>query len=127
MAKNECENMGKEEKQEEYDKGKYKPMSNDEIKKLAEDMYNGSIFTDRHVRTHEELPMVFMPLALMGKELAEELMKNPPGMIYEHIERAGPLSINGMPIFSSFRMISIEDTKKVLECYNKIKEAIANI
>jgi hypothetical protein len=130
MTKNECATMEKDEKQDkkkEIDKGKYVPMTAKEIRKLADDLYKGLVFTDRDIRIKEDLPRVFMPLALMGKELADELEKNPPGMIYEYFHKAGPMAIDGMPIFASFKMVSIEDTKKVLIHYNKIKEAVENI
>jgi hypothetical protein len=121
--------MKKDEKQKkkiEDDKGKHEPMTNDEIKKLAEDMYKGLIFTDRNIETKEDLPMVFLPLTLMGKELIDELRENNPGMIYEYLNMAGPMAVNGMPIFTSFKIVSIEDTKKVFEHYHKIKEAVTN-
>jgi len=42
------------------------------------------------------------------------------------MDKAGPMAVNGMPMFLSFRLVSIDDTKKVLERYNKIKEAVTN-
>ena len=128
--------MKKDEKQEkkiEDDKKidssneKYKPMTDDEIRKLAEDMYKGLIFTDRHLENQKELPMVFMPLALMDKELIGELVKNPPGMIYEYLDKAGPMAINGMPMFLSLKMTSVDDAKKVFDHYHKIKEAVQTL
>lgn len=109
------------------DKDLYKLMTDQEIKQLAEDMYKGLVFTDRHVQIQSDIPAVFMALALMGKELAEELQKNPPGMIYEYIDKAGPMAINGMPMFFSLQLVSINDTKKVFEQYNKIREAVEKI
>lgn len=125
--------MKKDEKQNkknenvEDNKGRYKPMTDKEVKQLAEDMYKGLVFTDRHIQTQEDLPAVFMPLALMGKELIDELQKNPPGMIYEYMDKAGPMAINGMPMFTSFKMVSIDNVKKVFEQYNKIREAVASV
>jgi hypothetical protein len=122
--------MKKEEKQEEnkeYKERKHRPMTDDEIKTLAEDMYKGLVFTDRQLSTADELPMVFIPLALAGKELIEELQKIPPGMIYEYIEEAGPMGVNGMPMFTSFKVASVEDTRKIFEHYHKIKEAVARV
>lgn len=71
--------------------------------------------------------MVFLPLALIGKELSDELNENPPGMIYEYIDKAGPRAVNGMPMFMSLKMVSIDDAKKIFDFYHKIKEAITNI
>ncbi len=105
----------------------YKPMAEEEIKKLSDDMYRGLVFTDRHIQDPNDVSRVFMPLALLEKEQIEELKVKDPGMIYEYIDKAGPRSINGMPMFFSFRFLSQEDAKKVMEKYLQIKEAIEKL
>lgn len=112
---------------DEKKKWKYRRMTDKEIKKLAEDMYKGLIFTDMHIRNSEDIPMVFQPLIFIHEEQLEELRSGPPGLLYEYMSEAGPRSINGMPIFWSFNMLSQEDTKKLFEYYNKIKEAIEKV
>ena len=102
----------------------YTSLTEEEIKKLADDIYKGLVFTDRHIENSSDMPRVFVPLMLMGEEQIEELMTNPPGMIYEYIEKASPMGINGMPIFFSFRLLSQEDAKKVNKKYIQIKEAV---
>jgi hypothetical protein len=129
MCRNECVKMEKDEKHDEKkecDIRKYVSMTDQEIKTLAEDIYKGMVFTDRHVDRQEDISSIFMPLMLMGKDLIDGLQKNPPGMIYEYMERAEPRTINGMPIFMSFKMVSVGDTKKVFDHYHKIKEAVTN-
>src|SRR3972149_4177761 len=76
---------------------KYRPMSDQEVRQLAEDMFKGLIFTDRNVQIKEDIPKVFVPLMLMGKEFINELQEIPVGMIYEYMDKAGPRSINAMP------------------------------
>lgn len=105
----------------------YKPLTDEEIKKLANDMYKGLIFSDRHIQNPDDMSRVFMPLVLLEKEQTEELKVNDPGMIYEYIDKAGPMAINGMPMFCSFRFLSQEDAKKVMEKYLQIKDAIEKI
>lgn len=105
----------------------YVRMSDDKIKELAQDMYKGLIFTNMHLQNHEDIPRVFVPMMMLDKEQVEEIKRNPPGMIYEYMSSAGPLSINGMPIFMSFRMLNKEDTKRVIKKYNEIKGAIEKI
>lgn len=124
MKKDEKQSKKKESGKD--NKEKYGHMTDQEIKQLAEDIYKGLVFTDRHVQTSDDVSRVFMTLVLMGKELSDELKENPPGMIYEYMDKAGPMAINGMPMFLSCRLASIDDTKKVFEHYNKIKEAVAN-
>jgi hypothetical protein len=122
--------MKKDEKHKESDednKDMYKQMTDQEIKQLAEDMYKGLIFTDRHIKIQNDILAVFVPLVLMEKEVIDELQRNPPGMIYEYIDKAGPMAINGMPIFLSLRLLSVDDTKKVFDRYNKIREVIAKV
>jgi hypothetical protein len=128
IVKNECVTMKKGKKQDENKEGEMgnKSMTDQEIKTLAEDMYKGLIFTNMHIERQEDISMVFVPLVLAGKGLVEELAKNPPGMIYEYMDKAGPMAVNGMPIFFSFKIASIDDTKKVFEHYHKIKEAVTN-
>ena len=105
----------------------YKPLTDEEIKKLADDMYKGLVFTDRHIQNPDDVSRVFIPLVLLKKEQIEELNVDSPGLIYEYMNNAGPMSINGMPMFCSFRFLSQEDAKKVMEKYLQIKNAIEKI
>jgi len=104
-----------------------KPLSEEEIGNLAEGIYRGSVFTDRHVHNPGDVSMVFMPLALIEGETLERLRKDPPGMIYEYMDKAGPMAINGMPMFLSLRMTNQEDAKKVFERVRKIEEAVKGV
>ena len=122
--------MKKDEKQDKKKKNSremYKPMTDQEVKLLADDMYKGLVFTNRHIQAKEDIQRVFMPLVLMGKELSDGLQENPPGMIYEYMDKAGPMAINGMPTFASFKMISMDDMKRVIICYKAIKDAVENV
>lgn len=105
----------------------YTSSTDEDIKKLADDIYKGLVFTDRHIKNPDDIHRVFIPLTLMKEEQIEEFKANPPGMIYEYMEKAGPMSINGMPIFFSFRFLNQEDSKKVFDKYNKIKEAVEKV
>ena len=100
----------------------YKSLTEEEIKKLADDMYRGLVFTDRHIQNPSDISSVFMPLALLNKEQIEKLNVEYAGMIYEYMDQAGPMAINGMPMFCSFRFLSQEVAKKVMEKYRQIKE-----
>ena len=102
----------------------YTSLTDEEIKKLADDIYKGLVFSDRNIENPSDVPRVFVPLILMGEEQIEEFRTNPPGMIYEYLDKAGPMAMNGMPIFFSFRLISQEDAKKVNKKYVQIKEAV---
>lgn len=107
----------------------YKPLTDEGVKKLADDIYRGLVFTDRHVQNPDDISRVFLPLVLLKKEQIEELLADLPGMImiYEYMDKAGPMSINGMPIFYSLRLLDQEDAKKVNEKYLQIKKAIEKV
>jgi len=95
----------------------------DELKTIAIDMRAGQIFCDRNCPNPQDIGMVFLPLILMDDKMAESIKKDPPGLIYEYVKNAGPRSINGMPIFSSCRFLSQDDTLKVFRLITKLKQA----
>lgn len=105
----------------------YKPLTDEEIKKLADDIYKGIVFTDRHIQNPGDISGVFMLLALLSEEQIEAFKANMPGMIYEYMDKAGPMAINGMPMFLSLRFLSQEDAKKVDEKYLQIKNAVEKV
>jgi len=97
--------------------------SNDELNQLAKDLHAGRIFTDRHINNQEDFPHVFMIVGLGGfsklnKEDVEKI-----GLVYEYLDKAGPRSVNGMPIFMSIQMLNINDTNKLIEKYEKLRKA----
>lgn len=98
----------------------------EELAQIANDIFKGYIFTDRHVHNQNDIGMVFMPLLFMGKKEDEdegvETELNDWGMVYEYVSKAGPRSCNGMPMFMSFHIPNIHDTKIVWEMYKKIEE-----
>lgn len=95
----------------------------EELKQIAVDLFHGKIFTDRHCRRPEDIMMVFMVFALMASKDMKKFQDDPPGMIFEYLDKAGPRSINGMPGFFSCQMLSQDDTKTVLDLYKKLEEA----
>jgi len=123
----------KESKQEEENQ---QPVENTEkdLKQIAMDLYEGKIFTDRHLlmdRQEHMLPSVFMPIMLGAfSSKSEEELKNTIGMIYEYYSEAGPRSINGFPIFFSLKVLSPKETEKMFlyfEEYKKMKEAFSKM
>ncbi|MDO9356636.1 MAG: hypothetical protein Q7T55_23255 [Solirubrobacteraceae bacterium] len=96
---------------------------------MAEDIYRDRVFTSDHLRQGDLniLPVIFMPLVFADKKLREEMQKDGPGMIYEHLSEAGPSSFNGYPTFVSLHIVSKEDTKKVWETFEQIKKAVCEV
>lgn len=105
---------------------KRKHLTDEEIKQLAEDLYKGLIFTDRHIHDPKLVPMVFMPLVFLDKKQIDEIQED-FGFMYEYMSEAGPRAINDMPMFTSAKIVNKEDAKKVFEKYEQIKSAVDNI
>lgn len=105
------------------------PKTDADLKKIAVDLFEGKIYTDRHIPEGESLAMVFMPIALGAfQNTTEEEIKN-IGLIYEYLDQAGPRSINGMPNFFSFKMLTRSETESVIthyDAYKKLKENFMN-
>lgn len=138
--------MKKDIEQKYKNKWKFTETSDDDLKKIAKDIYNGIIYTDRHCRENN-ITMVFMPILFMApgsnrkdgvdgqrdnkiydileREIEQKYYEeyiNQIGLIYEYLDKAGPMALNGQPIFYSCRFLSKEDTTKMFDYYEQYKE-----
>lgn len=95
----------------------------DELKQIAIDLHHGKIYCDQHIPQGESIATAFMVLAFMDAPAIQQLQDDPPGMIYEYLDKAGPRSVNGMPCFFSMQMLSQSDAKIVCDTANKIRDA----
>ena len=104
-----------------------------DLKQLAIDLAEGKVFSsswilekypeEEHARITK---MVFMPLAFMEKKEVEEYFKD-CAMIYEYLHKAGPRSVNGLPMFMSMGKITreeIEQLRDYLKRYLEMKEKL---
>lgn len=94
-----------------------------ELRELALQIRAGSVFTDRSIREAEleqMMPMIFMPLGLMSKEELARLIEDEPYMLYEHISAAGPRSMNGYPMFFSFRYLRKSEVERLQACCDRL-------
>jgi hypothetical protein len=99
-------------------------VSKKELHKIAMGMVAGTVFTDRHCRTTQDLKMSFMHLTLAMSGCPgfyESYRAFPPGLIYEYMSAAGPRSCNGMPMFLSSRFLSPKDAETVLAMCRKLE------
>lgn len=86
--------------------------TDEEIRQLVMDVAGGIVFCDWMIpdeQIQHMMSMVFMPIALMGKEDAEKLAEEECSMVYEYMEKAGPRSVNGLPGFFSFQFLNCAD------------------
>lgn len=99
-----------------------------DLKQLAIDLAEGKVFSsswifenlpdDQHPNT---MRMVFMPLGLMEREDAKEFLED-CGMIYEHLHKAGPRSVNGLPMFMSMNKLTRKETNQLKVYFKKYLE-----
>ena len=89
-------------------------MTDDELRAFVRGFCDGQIFTSAQCRADEDLPMVFMPLALGALAGVPYDVIATIGCLYESLDKAGPRSINGMPSFFSFRVMHVEDWKRAV-------------
>jgi hypothetical protein len=67
-----------------------------------------------------------MPLVFMEKDYIEAMKENDIHIIYEYYSEAGPRSINGYPIFMSFRVLDRTDAAKVWDMMKKFEAKTLN-
>lgn len=87
-------------------------MTPEELRGLAVDVVDGRVFTSDQVET-EMLRSVFMAVHFMNQETIDKWENEPenaPALLYEYISEAGPMAINGYPVFTSFRILLAADT-----------------
>jgi hypothetical protein len=102
----------------------------DELKKLAADLAAGDIYTSLQVEDRI-LPLVFMPLAMLSREDVETLDALPreqqPGIFFEYLDKAGPRSINGHPIFWSVQWIEIGQAEEFMQLFEKARKGFEKV
>lgn len=90
------------------------------LKEFVRGFCDGRIFTSAQVSGDSQvLGMVFMPL-LFGA--LNDLEYSSIGVVYEYLDKAGPRSINGYPIFFSMRMMNVSDWAKCREVIDREME-----
>jgi hypothetical protein len=108
-----------------------KTNTREELKKIAIEVVNGRIFTSLSVDQDHLLPLVFMPLALLSKEDSLKLRNLPvedqPGIFYAPLEKAGPRSINGLPIFWEVSWIVVGQCEEFLELCRKYQSELERV
>jgi hypothetical protein len=97
--------------------------TDEELKKIARDLYDGKIFTDRHLQSLDELRMVFMVLAFMDQTEIKQMEENKVDMVFEYLDKAGPRAVNGKPCFFSCQTATQDEVAKINTYYKAIKAA----
>ena len=116
-----------------------KMRTDEELKQIAKDIYAGRIFTDRQIDREENIMSVFMALVFLGCPITDsdveklesltlaKKVQHEAALIFEYMDKAGPVSVNGMPTFLSFQYLTRDELKKMNGYYGKIVEAMKEI
>ena len=99
-----------------------KDKPDDELRQLALDLNAGIVFTDRQCDSMQDVASTFMPVGLGALNGVPEETVKKIGLIYEYKDEAGPLSVNGRPIFLSMQMLNAPDTEKVIAYSKKLSD-----
>jgi hypothetical protein len=90
-------------------------MTPEEIKKLATDTFKEKIFFSTMIREIDAhlLASIFIPVSLLDNNQIKQLAKDRVSAFYEYMDKALPRVINGYPMFSSMRTITVDDLAEV--------------
>jgi hypothetical protein len=103
-------------------------MTTEQEKHLALDIYRGAVFTDRNCPP-DMIGSVFMVFTFMEREDLERLKEKigESGVIYEYLDKAGPRTVNGLPMFMSMNVLTTEEAARVIEMVKSIADAVKKV
>lgn len=112
-----------------WDPSPISSQSAEDLKEIAIQIHRGNIYTSLF---HDRGLDSFMIFKLwLSQEMSETDVTEAQmteyvgtiGTIYEYMDQAGPLSVNGRPSFLSMKLLNVEDTEIVREHLIKLEEA----
>ena len=110
------------------------PLPEEEVKQLAIDITENRIWTSAfHGEQADDSFMVLkMWIGSVQSETdatSEQLLEhiNKWGMIYEYMKEAGPMSVNGRPVFMSHRILPRENMESLISYLRKLEDAKENL
>lgn len=101
--------------------------TDEELKKIAEDLRSGRIFTDRHIPQGMSLQGTFMVLAFADEAMIKRLKEDDIGMFFEYLDQAGPMAVNGCPTFFSCKTATKAEVTKIAAYYKAIQDAVDSV
>ena len=96
---------------------------NSELVQIARDLHHGRIYSNLSLPLGMFASEIFMPLALLDQEHFDRIVQDPPGLVFEYMDKANEWAMNGQPQFFSVQMLSVEDAIRVIEMAKKLAEA----
>ncbi len=98
-------------------------VTDEQIQEIALGIHRHQIYTDRHIPQAEwdhMAPRVFLPILLGG---FGNIDTSTIGLVWEHLDKAGPRSINGRPQFFSFNTLNLADAEKAMAICRRLRDA----
>jgi hypothetical protein len=92
-----------------------KKLTGPELAQFVRRYCDGRIYLMADVPDEAMIRTVFMPLAMGALASWSEAALQQIGMIYEEIEQAAPMTIDGLPTFLSMRLLHADDWTKAVE------------
>lgn len=103
----------------------YVPLTDDKIRELATDIFQGKVFHEAMIRPGETANP-FTVTFLLDEATVKHLRDN-EAFLYEYMDQAAPRSINGMPCFLSFRWMSRADARRVMTMVKAMYDATREV
>lgn len=97
------------------------------FKMIGIDMAHQKVFHSSMVKDEGLLKAIFMPLIFAKPEDIQTLRDKGVVAFYEYLSEAGPRSVNGYPMFTTFGTLTREDNNQVMEAYNEELERLAEV
>lgn len=95
-----------------------KMKTKEELKQLAMDIIDGKVFGSWMIKDLSDIPMVFMVSVFMKKkDIPKDLAH-----FYEYNDKAGRMSVNGMPCFFSAHILLKKEAEKLQPLINEYRE-----
>lgn len=110
-------------------KQKLKTHSEEEITNLALDVYQNKVFGSWNLigPGFKFVNQVFLPLAACTEKQFEELKENDVGAFYEYYSECVGHIGNGLPMFTSMKMLTMKDARKLAAKLHEIQIAVSNV
>jgi hypothetical protein len=93
-----------------------------ELRQLATDIAEGKVFGTWCMSNLDFIPNVFMVINFLDDTSLEQIAKEKPVHIYEYLDKAQPMGVNGMPTFFSMNFISGQEWVLLLSMIDKLKK-----
>jgi hypothetical protein len=107
----------------------YQRKTPEQIKELAMQIYRNEVFTSWMIRKHDIglLTSIFMPLVFIDELMRKGMIRDKVHHFFANMSEAGPMTINGYPVFFSMGMLDAHDGLLVDAKVKSIVAAIGDI